>query len=318
MTQATPTPTELQAAIAALRSGQAIGLPTETVYGLAADAENPAAVARIFSLKQRPANHPLIVHIAGAGQLGRYAREIPESAYLLADAFWPGPLTLILKRGAAALDAITGGQDSIGLRAPAHPVARAVIETFGHGLAAPSANRFGRISPTRAAHVREEFGDAVPVVLDGGDCQIGIESTIVDLTASPPRVLRPGRIHPEDIASIIGPVAVGAGDRSPRAPGNLESHYAPVTPLHLTSREELASDHDQPALTIGALPDSVKGIALAVEPKAYARELYAALRELDRIGARRINAELPPDNEEWRAVNDRLRRAASPAGSAPR
>ncbi|PKL98749.1 MAG: hypothetical protein CVV17_09940, partial [Gammaproteobacteria bacterium HGW-Gammaproteobacteria-7] len=170
-------------------------------------------------------------------------------------------------------------------------------------LAARGLHGFG------CAQVR--FAGPGPVVLDGGDCQIGIESTIIDLTATPPRILRPGRIHAEDIASIIGPVAVGAGDNSPRAPGNLESHYAPVTPLHLTSREHLSRQPDQPALTIGKLPDNVTGIALSIEPKAYARELYAALRTMDQWGADRINAEIPPDNEEWRAVNDRLRRAAS-------
>ncbi len=305
-----PLSPELADALAALRTGQVIGLPTETVYGLAGDAENPAAIARIFDLKQRPSDHPLIVHIAEAGLLDRYARAIPDTAYRLADAFWPGPMTLILRRHPDVLDAVTGGQDSIGLRVPAHPVAQRLLHAFGRGLAAPSANRFGRISPTRAEHVRDEFGDQVPIVLDGGDCPVGIESTIVDLTGATPRILRPGRIHRDDIADLIGPVTLGPGSDSPRAPGMLAAHYAPRTPLRLASRTEIAADRQHPVLAIATLPAETRGIALPDEPKAYARGLYAALRSLDAIGAEAILAERPPDDDAWSAVNDRLRRAA--------
>jgi L-threonylcarbamoyladenylate synthase len=180
-------------AVAALRRGEVVGLPTETVYGLAADAGNADAVARIFALKGRPADHPLIVHIAGAEQLPAFCREVSPQALSLAQAFWPGPLTLILPRAASVPAAVTGGQDSVGLRCPAHPLALELLRAFGGGLAAPSANRFGRISPTTAAHVRSEFGAAVPIVLDGGECEVGIESTIVDLVSAQPRILRPGR-----------------------------------------------------------------------------------------------------------------------------
>lgn len=308
--------TELQRALTALRAGQAIGLPTETVYGLAADAGNAEAVARIFALKQRPADHPLIVHIAGIEQLPRFARDVPEPALRLAQAFWPGPLTLILPRQPTVPDAVTGGQDSVGLRAPAHPVAQAVLRAFGGGLAAPSANRFGRISPTRAEHVRDEFGEAVPVVLDGGPCTVGIESTIVDFTGAVPRILRPGRITRDDIEALIGPVAMGAEAASPRASGTLEAHYAPRTPLRLCRRGELRSAAGALALTIDTLPEGVSGVALAIEPKAYARGLYAALRELDARGADQILAEMPPDSPEWQAVRDRLLRAAAGAGKS--
>ncbi|MBP6626671.1 MAG: threonylcarbamoyl-AMP synthase, partial [Arenimonas sp.] len=193
----------LDEALAALRRGEAIGLPTETVYGLAADASRPDAVRRIFALKGRPADHPLIVHIAGADQIERWARDVPEAARTLAAAFWPGPLTLILRKRDDVPEEVTGGQDTVGLRCPAHPLALALLQAFGGGLAAPSANRFGHVSPTTAAHVREEFGAEVPVVLDGGDCVVGIESTIVDLSGGTPRILRPGRITHAQIHALL-------------------------------------------------------------------------------------------------------------------
>lgn len=318
MAATAPTRSDLKRALTALRAGQAIGLPTETVYGLAADAGNAEAVARIFALKGRPADHPLIVHIAGIEQLSRFARDVPEPALRLVQAFWPGPLTLILRRQPSVPDAVTGGQDSVGLRAPAHPVAQAVLRAFGGGLAAPSANRFGRISPTRAEHVCDEFGAAVPLVLDGGPCSVGIESTIVDFTGATPRILRPGRITQDDIEALIGPVAMGAAAASPRASGTLEAHYAPRTPLRLARRDQLEATADASALAlalaIDTLPEGAPGLALAIEPKAYARGLYAALRELDARGAEQIVAEMPPDLPEWQAVRDRLSRAAAGAG----
>lgn len=313
---------ELQAAIAALRAGEVIGLPTETVYGLAADARNPQAVARIFSLKGRPSDHPLIVHLAGAAKLSEWASAVPESAKQLAAAFWPGPLTLILNKRDDVPDAVTGGQDTVGLRCPAHPLALELLRSFGGGLAAPSANRFGHISPTSAAHVREEFGGAVPIVLDGGDCEVGIESTIVDLSSDAPRILRPGRISREQIESVIGAVAVGSDASSPRASGTLDKHYAPRTATQLLSRAQmLASVREQGALgkrvlvlALQELPGECEGLSLPAQADAYAHGLYAALRELDARHAHLLLVERPPESAAWTAVQDRLRRSAAGAG----
>ncbi|HEU0151760.1 MAG TPA: L-threonylcarbamoyladenylate synthase [Arenimonas sp.] len=313
----------LAQALAALRAGEAIGLPTETVYGLAADASRPEAVRRIFALKGRPADHPLIVHVAGADQLDAWAREVPEAARLLAGAFWPGPLTLILRKQPHVPDEVTGGQPTVGLRCPAHPVALDLLRAFGGGLAAPSANRFGRISPTTAAHVREEFGDAVPVVLDGGDCAVGIESTILDLSGEQPRILRPGQVGQAALEAVIGPVAAGADAHSPRASGTLEAHYAPRTPLLMLVRAALESEAaEQQALgkriavlARGTLPAGVEGLALPADATGYAHGLYAALRELDARGVNLLLAERPPEGEAWLAVHDRLRRSAAGAGA---
>jgi L-threonylcarbamoyladenylate synthase len=310
-------------AVAALRRGEVVGMPTETVYGLAADAGNVDAVRRIFELKGRPADHPLIVHIAGAAQLRDYTRDLPAAAEALAQAFWPGPLTLILARAPNVPDVVTGGQDSVGLRCPAHPLALELLRAFGGGLAAPSANRFGRLSPTSAAHVRSEFGAAVPVVLDGGDCEVGIESTIVDLSAGRPRILRPGRVSREQVAMVIGEVDEGAGADSPRASGTLEAHYAPRTPMLLMARAAMEREAAQQRalgqrvalLALGALPAGFAGEALPAEAEGYAHGLYAALRTLDAGDAHLLLVQRPPDDRAWLAVNDRLRRAA--AGAAP-
>ena len=309
----------IDAAVAALRRGEAIGLPTETVYGLAADASDAIAVARIFALKGRPADHPLIVHVAGADALDAWARDIPPAARALAAAFWPGPLTLILRRQVHVPDAVTGGQDTVGLRCPDHPVALAVLRAFGGGLAAPSANRFGRISPTTAAHVRDEFGEAVPVVLDGGESGIGIESTIVDLSGDMPRILRPGMLGRDRIEAVIGPVAAGVAIHSPRASGTLDAHYAPRTPLRLLPRGELAAAAsrvvgDVRVLARGTLPDGLAGETLPADADGYAHGLYAALRSLDARHATLLLVEQPPQDDAWLAVNDRLRRAAAGAG----
>ena len=309
-------------ALAALRRGDVIGLPTETVYGLAADASRPDAVRRIFELKGRPADHPLIVHVANAGQLGRWARDIPEAAQVLAKAFWPGPLTLILRKQPGVPDEVTGGQSTVGLRCPAHPIALALLHEFDGGLAAPSANRFGHVSPTTAAHVREEFGDAVAVVLDGGDCEVGIESTILDLSGEMPRILRPGRITHAQIEALVGPVAQGGDAQSPRASGTLEAHYAPRTALLLMPRDALAAEARQQealgkrvaVLTIDELPRGLRGLALPSQPDGYAHGLYAALRALDALGANLLLAQRPPDSADWLAINDRLRRSAAGAG----
>ena len=315
----------LQEALDALRRGEAIGLPTETVYGLAADAANPEAVRRIFALKGRPADHPLIVHVAGAEALADWASEVPPAARQLAAAFWPGPLTLVLRKLPRVPEVVTGGQDTVGLRCPDHPVALALLREFGGGLAAPSANRFGHVSPTSAAHVRAEFGDAVPVVLEGGDCTIGIESTIVDFTGGMPRILRPGMLGRDAIEAVIGPVHEGATAASPRASGTLEAHYAPRTPLLLLPRPALAKEAAEQQtlgkavqiLALGDLPDGLPGLALAADPASYAHGLYAALRELDGRGANLLLAERPPEAAEWLAIQDRLRRSAAGAGGYP-
>ena len=309
-------------AVAALVRGEVIGLPTETVYGLAADASNAAAVQRIFALKGRPADHPVIVHIADASELPRWARDVPEAARTLAAAFWPGPLTLILPRQSSVHDAVTGGQDTVGLRCPAHPLALRVLRDFDGGLAAPSANRFGHVSPTNAAHVRAEFGDAVPLVLDGGDCEVGIESTIVAFTGARPRILRPGRITRTALEAAVGPVDVEVDSDSPRASGTLEAHYAPRTPMLLLARAALEAELGQQAalgkrvrvLVLGALPADAEGLALPARAAGYAHALYAAMRALD-DGGQLLLVERPPGGEDWLAVHDRLRRAA--AGAEP-
>ncbi len=314
----------LDEALAALRRGEAIGLPTETVYGLAADASRPDAVRRIFALKGRPADHPLIVHIAGADQIERWARDVPEAARALAAAFWPGPLTLILRKRDEVPDEVTGGQATVGLRCPAHPLALALLRAFDGGLAAPSANRFGHVSPTTAAHVREEFGAAVPVVLDGGDCVVGIESTIVDLSGGAPRILRPGRITHAQIEAVAGAVGEGSDAASPRASGTLDAHYAPRTALLLLPREALVAEARQQhalgkrvaVLALATMPEGLRGIALPSDPDGYAHGLYAALRSLDALGANLLLADRPPDTRAWLAVNDRLRRSAAGAGRA--
>ncbi|HEY5290991.1 MAG TPA: L-threonylcarbamoyladenylate synthase, partial [Burkholderiales bacterium] len=242
-----PTPAEIRRAAAILRAGGLVAFPTETVYGLGADASNPAAVAKIFAAKGRPQDHPVIVHLGSIELLPLWAGEIPAAAHKLAAAFWPGPLTLILKRAAGVSDCVTGGQDTVGLRIPGHPVALELLQAFAgaeggrafSGIAAPSANRFGRISPTTAAHVRAELGAAVEWVLDGGECGVGIESTIVDLSRGRAVLLRPGQITPAQIAAVLGDEVAQPDAAAPRVPGAQGSHYAPRTPLHLVAAAEL-------------------------------------------------------------------------------
>jgi L-threonylcarbamoyladenylate synthase len=318
-------------AVAVLERGALLGLPTETVYGLGADASNPAAVARIFAAKGRPADHPVIVHLADASQVGEWAVDVPEAARALAQAFWPGPLTLILKRAAHVLDAVTGGQDTVGLRVPSHPVAREVLAALARarpgrpaGVAAPSANKFGRVSPTTAAHVREEFGDSVDLVLDGGPCEVGIESTIVDVSGAVPRLLRPGRITAEQVAAVLGRLPEGPVSKAavPRVSGSLEAHYAPRTRTELVGAEALQAAlarhaGGQVALFSFASPGTpvARHLAAPRDAEAYAHRLYAALRELDAAGCDLIVVEAPPTGGAWDGVNDRLRRAAFGSGA---
>lgn len=317
-------------AVEVLERGGLIGLPTETVYGLAADASNPVSVARIFAAKGRPADHPVIVHVAEASDMPAWAIDIPDSAQRLAAAFWPGPMTLILKRAPHVLDAVTGGQDTVGLRVPSHAVARAVLAAFAAGrggrpagVAAPSANKFGRVSPTTAAHVRSEFGDAVDLVLEGGQSDVGIESTIVDCTTTPVRILRPGRITAEQVSVVLGSPVAGhaAKAQAPRVSGSLDAHYAPATPTRLVAAGELAmaiadeAVHRVALLSITDAPFAVHArIRAGSDPQAYAHGLYAALRQLDAAGCDVILVETPPVGGEWDGVNDRLRRAAFGSG----
>jgi L-threonylcarbamoyladenylate synthase len=311
---------QIEAAARRLRAGELVAFPTETVYGLGADAANPAAVARIFAAKGRPASHPVIVHLASADQLGDWVQAVPESARRLAAAFWPGPLTLVLPRAARVPDAVTGGQDTVAVRVPAHPVARQLLEAFGGGIAAPSANRYGRVSPTRAEHVREEFGAAVGLVLDGGDCEVGLESTIVACLDGRPRLLRPGGITRAQLELVVGPLST-ADEVAPRVPGSVKSHYAPATPVELVEPAGLeARLHESPARRqIAVLARRAPSVGPATrawrvlpgDAAGFGHALYAALRELDRCGADRILVERVPDDAAWDAVRDRLERAAA-------
>jgi L-threonylcarbamoyladenylate synthase len=310
-------------AVQLLRGGELVAFPTETVYGLGADAANPAAVAKIFAAKGRPTDHPLIVHLAAAAQLDDWARAVPSAARQLAAAFWPGPLTLILQRAAHVPDLVTGGQDTVGLRIPDQPLALALLRAFAGGIAAPSANRFGRISPTTADHVHAEFGAEAPLVLDGGPCRLGIESTIVDLSRGAPVILRPGAITAVDIGHILGELPAAApGSDAPRVSGSLAAHYAPRTPLRLIDSDALAAEirHHlatglrlvvlarQPAPLVAA---GLQWWQLSDDAGAYAHDLYAALRAADASSCHLILAEAPPRQPEWLAVSDRLQRAAS-------
>ena len=305
---------DIEHACRLLRQGQLVAFPTETVYGLGADASSAPAIARIYALKGRPSNHPVIVHLAQGRDIERWARDIPQAAWVLAEAFWPGPMTLILPRAAQVPLAVTGGQDSVGVRVPAHPVAQQLLTAFGGGIAAPSANRYGHVSPTCAAHVREEFGEHSPFILDGGDCEVGLESTIVSLLGSP-RLLRPGGISRAQIEAVIGPLASGAGEDAPRAPGTTVSHYAPTTPLRLlTEADEAWACLAQAAvLALRPRPPNHQGVWLEAsrDPVRYGHDLYASLRSLDRVGAPVIVVEAPPALPAWEAVWDRLNRSAA-------
>ena len=312
---------EIAQAVALLRAGEVVAFPTETVYGLGADALTPTPLAKIFHLKGRPVDHPLIVHLGASAEVAAWAREVPEVAKQLMQAFWPGPLTLILRKQAHVSDFITGGQDTVGLRMPAHPVAQALLQAYGSGLAAPSANRFGRLSPTDAAAVTEELGFAIKV-LDGGRCAVGVESTIVDVSGgAAPVILRPGMISPAAIAAVLGQEVLLDRIDKPRVSGSLASHYAPLTPLVLVTKADIASMSlplGQPCGLLLHSPVACAAPMLTVVkmsdyPDYYARELYFALRELDRKKLCVIYVEAVPENYEWDALRDRLQRACAEA-----
>jgi len=365
---AVPGPAAIRAAAVLLEAGKLVAFPTETVYGLGADAENPQAVAAIYAAKGRPQDHPVIVHIAPGADIGYWCSDIPAEAYKLAEAFWPGPLTMILKRNAHIPDAVSGGQDTVGMRCPSHPVAIALLSAFKGGeggVAAPSANKFGNVSPTTAQHVRDEFGAMVLdeaeaaeaaahayaaaitarmadpaeaeagaghagaaaaaalrlAVLDGGSSQVGIESTILDLSrlaTHGPVLLRPGHIGAQDIADVIGAMPNLPDQTAPRASGTLESHYAPKAPVALCDGAALADTLARLAakgrkaavIHYSALPQAAAHQHMPSDAAGYAFGLYAALRAMDQTGAELILVETPPQHDAWLGVNDRLRRAA--------
>lgn len=332
-------PAAIEAAAQALARGELIGMPTETVYGLGADADNPQAVARVFAAKGRPSDHPLIVHVTDASQAAHYADPIPPVAQRLMAAHWPGPLTLILPRRAGVAEASAGGQDSIGLRCPSHPVSQAVMrraQALGvQGISAPSANRFGRVSPTTAAHVQDELGSEL-LVLDGGACEVGIESTIIDCTRGRPVLLRPGMLSIETLSAaagehVLSPQAFAqlhpAPAAAPRASGTLESHYAPRARVHLLSHAALQARLDalapeaqpspsRPACGVWArtalrVPHGAVLRAMPDHASECAHVLFAELRSFDQLGVSDILVETPPSSTDWDGVRDRLTRAAA-------
>ena len=307
---------EVRRAAQILRAGGLVAFPTETIYGLGADAASEKAIARLYAVKRRPVDHPVIVHFASADDAFGWAAAVPPPARELAKEFWPGPLTLILKRSARAKNFVTGGQDTVGLRVPSHPVAHELLSLFGGAVAAPSANRFGRVSPTTAAHVREDLGKDVDLVLEGGPSEVGIESTIVDLSGGAV-LLRPGHVSKEQLEAVIGPVGEKAA-ASPRHSGGLERHYAPRTPARMVPAHALdkeISKGKSVAVLAFSRPDERVDFWLRMprEPQAYARRLYAALRELDSAECEQILVEAPPGGDEWDAVRDRLKRACEQA-----
>lgn len=324
----TASPAAITEAAARLRRGEVVAFPTETVYGLGALATCGEAVRRVFAIKHRPVDHPLIVHLASAQWLDDWARDVPPAARRLAQAFWPGPLTLVLPRQPCAADVVTGGQDTVALRVPAHAVARALIEAAG-ALVAPSANRFGRLSPTLAAHVEEQLGAEVDMILDGGPCTVGVESTIVSVLADGPALLRPGGITVAQIEALLGQ-QLGRGSPAVRTPGRLASHYAPGTGMEVLPGDELrqriaallgqglrvAVMTLQCAPSSGAALERVQWHQMPAEAAEYARVLFATLHELDKAGFDRLLVEAPPEQPEWLAVRDRLARAASSGAPA--
>ncbi len=301
---------DLEAAIARLRAGGLVAFPTETVYGLGADARREDAVRRVFAVKGRPADHPLILHFANAAGALAAAREVPEAARVLADALWPGPLTLVLRRAAWVPDVVTGGQDTVGVRVPAHPIAQALLAGLGAPIAAPSANRFGAVSPTTAAHVRADLGDDVDLVLDGGPATVGLESTIVDLTCDPPTILREGGVSREELGALLALAPPGTAHGGVRAPGTLAAHYAPRARVRLVAPDALAAEHARLS-ALGARVTVLEAPRDAAETAALARDLYARLRGADDAEMDVVLAVLPAPHGLGAAIADRLRRAAA-------
>jgi L-threonylcarbamoyladenylate synthase len=306
-----------------LRQGRLVAFPTETVYGLGADASNPEAVKRIFKAKGRPADHPLIVHIADAAQLNDWAQDIPDAALRLANRYWPGPLALIFKKKPQVPLEVTGGQQTVALRIPNHPVALRLLQVFGGGVAAPSANRYCRISPTQAVHVSEELGDAVDCILDGGSCQVGVESTVVDFSGAKPALLRPGQITRQEIEDYLQIELTVNVKSDIRAPGMMAVHYAPATVAVLVRADDLQigiGNLVAAGKRVGLLaykrtinnPHLLQEITMPEQVADYAQRLYSALRELDSLHLDIILVEQPPVTAPWSAINDRLAKATVP------
>ena len=312
---------QIEQAVAVLRAGELVAFPTETVYGLGADATSVPAIRKIFAAKQRPADHPLIVHLSETAGLKHWASVVPREAWQLAEAYWPGPLTMVLPRATHVASELTGGQSTIALRVPSHPVAHRLLLAFGNAIAAPSANRFGRLSPTSAEHVREELGDAVTCILDAGDCSVGIESTIVAFRNGRAVVLRPGHITAEQIAETLQTETVPPVASSPRVSGSLPSHYAPRTPMRILDPEQFdsklrreAASRPVAVLARRGRPANSRAALWQIAPDSaeeYARHLYALLRRIDSAGCELIVVEALPEQPEWTAVRDRLVRASA-------
>lgn len=313
---------QIDSAVEILRAGGLIAFPTETVYGLGADADQELAVRKIFAAKGRPADHPVIVHVYQPDDIKDWAIDVPPAAWKLAGAFWPGPLTIILQRSSRAKDVVTGGLDTVGLRVPRHTVARELLARFGGAIAAPSANRFGRVSATSADHVRQELGDGVDLILDAGDCEVGLESTIVDLSGGAPAILRPGYVTAEQIESALGIQLAKANEASPRAAGRLASHYAPEARVEIVTFQEVApryaalvAEGRRVAVLAGAeaagVPAQVR-IELPRDMELFARQLYSVLRQVDDAGYDVVLVTLPPEAGLGAAIADRLRKAAGP------
>lgn len=315
----------VQRAVDLLRAGEVVALPTETVYGLAANALNPEAVAKIYEVKGRPAHNPIICHVAGRELAQRCVADWPALAESLARAFWPGPLTLVLKRAAAIPDIVTAGGDTVGIRWPSHPFMQAVIAACGFPLAAPSANLSNQLSPTNSNHVHKQLSGRIPLIVDGGQSQVGIESTVVDVSVMPPRVLRPGMIHEEALLAVTGELRTGATAGVLRSPGLLHKHYSPRAKLSILGWKDEADLHKRlSALSLApsrccviahtVLPGGAAFQRVSVVPhdaEAFARALYAELHQCDELGAGHIIVEAPPEAPEWRAIADRLARAAA-------
>ena len=311
---------DINKAVKLLQSGECVAIPTETVYGLAADAMNPKAIQKIFTLKGRPQNHPLILHISHVNQLNDWVEEIPETAKKLTKAFWPGPMTLIfpvkkdiLKKTYVKI--ITGNQDTIGIRMPSHPVTRKLLKLLDGPVVAPSANKFGHVSPTCVEHVKSEFGDKIKLILDGGQSLLGIESSIIDVTEIPARLLRPGPLSIPNIKKLSGVTVISAkSKKSPRVSGNLKSHYAPRTTVKLFAKNIISKSNNTAVLAIKnkftKQYENSLFINMPKDPATYAKILYAVLRELDVLKLSAIYIELPPNKPEWAAIRDRLLRAA--------
>jgi L-threonylcarbamoyladenylate synthase len=308
---------ELARAVEVLRAGGLVAFPTETVYGLGAAASSPDAVHRLFAVKGRPADHPVIVHLGHAAQLAAWGTDVSDAARTLTAACWPGPLTVVVRRATHVPDAVTGGLDTVGLRVPDQPVALALLRAFGGGVAAPSANRFGRVSPTTAADVRADLGPDVDVVLDGGPCRVGVESTIVDCSRPEPVILRLGGVTRERVEALLGrPIPLRDGGEV-RAPGTLSSHYAPHARVELSDRSSLAdrvaaarANGERVGVIGGEAPAGVVALGIPTDDDDYAHDLYRMLRDADARGLDRVIAVVPDADGLGAAVADRLRRAA--------